>query len=133
MIFIALITFLIFVFLTYKTPLYSLVALSALLPTYLLRFNIFGLPSTILEIIILAIVLSWLIFHRDFKLLKKRLEKIKWPLRLFFIVSIIAIFFSPEITKAVGVWRAYFLEARLVFLLFLAIVRDKKDFGKIIF
>jgi len=129
----AIVIFFIFIFLTYKNSLLALFAFSALIPTYLLRFDISGLPSTILEIIIWAIFFGWIIFHRDFKLLKSRLTKIGWPLALFFIASIIAIFVSPEKISALGVWRAYFLESILIFLLLLAIIKDKNDFKKLIF
>lgn len=151
MLLLGIITFLFFIYLAYKNPVLSLGALSAILPTYLLRFNIIGLPSNILEVIIWAIFLGWLFgilpflrprpskalneggWRESLSFLKKRLHYIKWPLGLFFIASIIAVFISPEKISALGIWRAYFLEAGLVFLLFLSIIKDKKDFQKIIF
>ncbi|MFC1612569.1 O-antigen ligase family protein [Patescibacteria group bacterium] len=153
MLFIALITFCIFVYLTYRKPLLALVAFSALLPTYLLRFEIFGFSSTVLEVMIWAIFLGWItkqITSRGAKccplslqamfpkrgplsILKSRLNFIKWPLGLFFISSIIAIFVAPDFIKAFGLWRAYFLESIIVLFLFLAIIKNKKDFEKIIF
>ncbi|MBU1179700.1 O-antigen ligase family protein, partial [Patescibacteria group bacterium] len=140
MIFLAIVTFLAFIYLTYKNPLLALMALCALLPTYLLRFEIFMIPGTILEVIIWAIFFGWffsLLWKRrvgeDLKILKKRLQFIKWPLAIFFITSIIAIFVSPEKLSALGVWRAYFLESIITFLLLLAIIKNKNDFKKIIF
>ncbi|MFA5133389.1 MAG: O-antigen ligase family protein [Patescibacteria group bacterium] len=132
MLYAALAAFIIFFIVTLKNPLLSLAGLAALLPSYLLRFEVFGLPSTILEAIIWAIIFSWLIFHRDFSLLKKRLPAIAWPLGLFLAASIISVFITPEFIKSLGLWRAYFLESILMFLLVLAIVKDKKDFEKII-
>lgn len=164
----ALLTFILFFVIAYRRPLLALSALAALLPTYLLRFKIFGLPSTILEVIIWGIFFGWscsLLYPapsvipairprahgRGAKagiqsLLIPRLQKIKYPLALFFIASIIAIFIAPDFISALGLWRAFFLEPILVFLMILAIVKakprsepegstigDKNDFRKLIF
>ncbi|MBU4421760.1 O-antigen ligase family protein [Patescibacteria group bacterium] len=160
MLFIALITFIVFIYLTYRNPLLALATLCALLPTYLLRFEISvpfealakngGIPFTILEIIIWAIFFGWFFsllwknasststlwkrgVRGDLIILKKRLQFIKWPLAIFFVASIIAIFISPEKLSALGVWRAYFLESIITFLLLLAIIKNKNDFKKIVF
>jgi len=140
MLILALITFLLFFYIAYRRPLLALSALATLLPTYLLRFTIFGLPSTILEVIIWGIVLGWafpLLWKRrvgeDLIQLKNRLKKIKYPLALFFIASIISIFVAPDFIKALGLWRAFFLEPILVFLMILSVVKNRGDFEKIIF
>lgn len=144
MLYLAISTFLIFTFIAYKKPLYALIGLCALLPSYLLRFELFGLPSTILEVIIWGIFFGWLAKQLSLRvlysgrgnpvlLLQSRLSQIKFPLALFFLASIVAVIISPEFISALGLWRAYFLEALLVFLLFLATIKDKEDFSKIIF
>lgn len=133
----AIVIFILFFLLSRKNPLLSLVAACALLPTYLLRFDVLGLPATILEVIIWAIFFGWIISFKfrisDFKSISARLGKIKWPLALFFVSSLIAIIVSPEKIGALGIWRAYFLESILVFVMFLAVVKDREDLSKIIF
>ena len=142
MLFLAIAIFVLFFFLAYKNTLLALSATAALLPSYLLRFEVFGLPSTILEVMIWAVVLGWATKQLSLRgaerrgnlnLLKTRLAKIKYPLILFFLASIISIFISPDKFAAMGVWRAYFLESVLFFFLILAVVKNKDDFKKVIF
>jgi len=129
--------FILFFYLGRKRPVFALASLAALLPTYLLRFKIFGLPSTILEVIIWAIFFGWLSSVIPVKagiqsLLLPRLQKIKYPLALFFVASVISVFAAPDFIKTLGLWRAFFLESILVFLLILAIIKDKNSFEKMI-
>ncbi len=91
------------------------------LPSYFIRFNIGPLPTSVLEITFGAIFLVWLIkygradlaeiknFYREQKLLC-------WVIKAFFVFSILGIFVSSHHVQALGIWRAYFLEPILFFL-----------------
>lgn len=92
------------------------------LPTYLIRFNIGPLPSTVLEITFGAIFLIWLIkyFRQDYPLLKETIKKhrlLSIFIVLFFVGSFIAALANPALLKALGIWRAYFLEPLLVLIM----------------
>jgi len=133
MLFLSIIIFLFFFYFTYHKPVIALAILAGLLPTYLIRFNLFGVPVTFLEIIILSIFTGWFIFFRHSDLIKKRLSKIRIPLILFFLASVIAVIIAPDKISALGIWKAYFFEAGLIFFLIIALVHNRKDFSHIVF
>ena len=84
-----------------------------LLPSYIIRLNIFGFPTTALEMIVLGVIGAWV---------TTALHKKSWgnppahakpfliPLALFLIASICAIAFSPHTLPALGHWRAFIFE-----------------------
>jgi O-antigen ligase len=93
-----------------------------LLPSYFVRFNIGPLPSTILEISFGALFLVWLIkyFRQDVEEIRKFYREQKslvWLVCLLLSFSTLGIFISWEPVKSLGVWRAYFLEPILFFVL----------------
>lgn len=108
------------------------------LPSYLIRFNLFGvtsLPSTILELSFGIVFAVWVAHHfrDDWKIIvnfakKHRLFTIS--VGLFLISSIISIFISDMWLFSLGKWRAFFLEP----LLFLIILIGRRiSFEKISF
>jgi len=95
------------------------------LPAYLIRFQIGGVPTTVLEGEILILFLVWLI-----KMVKKqeKQENSKsgfffFSVFLFFLFATVSIFVSPSLRSAAGVWRAYFLEPLLFFVVFINTIR----------
>lgn len=106
--------------LSYKKWDWSLGWLVIILPSYLIRFSIGQLPSTLLEVSLGVIFLVWLIkyFKYDRLEIKSFFQKEKIfivSLLVFFLSSIIAIFVSGNLFKGLGIWRAYFLEPVLFF------------------
>ncbi len=97
---------------------HGLLLLVALLPSYLLRTTIAGVPTTLLELLVLTLVAVWLIQNRT------RLKKIfaldpMWraPIALILLAATIGIFLSPNTFSALGIWKAYFIEPLLIFFL----------------
>lgn len=86
------------------------------LPLYLLRFRIGPLPSTGLEIVLLAA------FATATALFGLRIWKDGWdslgafrlPAALWAIATAIAVFIAPDLRAALGLWRAYVLEPLLL-------------------
>jgi O-antigen ligase len=117
-----------------------LVMISAL-PAYLLRTVIFGVPLTFLEIMILIAFAVW--FVRTFrpykynpvKFIAERKNAIAYPFKyeiiLFLIISWAAVAVAHFSPAASGIWKAYFVEPILVFILVINIFR-KEGIGKII-
>jgi len=121
---------------------WALMFILAALPLYLLRFNIFGIPSTLLEIMILIIFAVWI--FKNYKQLFRNIrlgiknEKlknssqglIKYPfgleLVLVLIVAFIAMSVSDFSDSAMGIWKAYFFEPIIVYLLIFNIFFRKK-------
>lgn len=138
---------------------WALFVLVALLPTYLLRFQIGWLPSTWLEVMIWIVVVVWIVRHserarrveespagkgRDSilrKILRLRFASLRmtrenWPLTLgialLLIAATISMFIAPDLRTAAGLWKAYFIEPIALFVVFITTFK-KKDIPKIIF
>ena len=118
---------------------YALCVLIAALPAYLIRFSIFGLPSTLLELMILTTFTvwffkNWLPNYKERK--KNNFKKVAYPFFREIIALIILSFVSVAVagftTSALGIWKAYFFEPILVFILVINICRDKKQWQKIL-
>lgn len=94
------------------------------LPSYLIRFNIGPLPTTLLEFNFAILFLVWLLkyFRADWPSIKKiftshRLFFVLYS--LFFVSSVAGIFISDQWYISLGQWRAYFLEPMLFFIILL--------------
>ncbi|MCX6781834.1 MAG: O-antigen ligase family protein [Candidatus Magasanikbacteria bacterium] len=101
---------------------YAVCLLLLLLPGYLIRFNLGPLPSTLLEISFGSIALVWLVryFRSDWEVIKSFFLQYRALFALifiFFFASLIAAFANPIPLKALGIWRAYFLEPIILFLI----------------
>lgn len=84
-----------------------------LLPTYLIRFSVFGIPTTVLEVLIYIVFLSGL-----WRALKDGFRQIPWkiwlPIGLLIIILIISIAVSPDKRTALGEFKGFFLDPILV-------------------
>ena len=108
-----------------------------LLPSYQIRFDIFGIPTTFLEwlILILAgVTLAKIFIDKNFRdivrerlgLLWKQNKNLLMLAALFFLAATISVFVSPEFGRGLGLWKAYFAEAMLFGLLFYLLVDSKE-------
>lgn len=108
-----------------------------LLPAYLVRFDIFGTPYTMLEVMIWILFLVYL--YRLFKAhrLHGWQERLKHPSReflslriailLFFVSASIALIISPNPIIAPDIWRTYFLQPILLFFILVDTFKEKKE------
>ncbi len=105
-----------------------LAATLALAPTYLIRFKVFGIPTTFLEILIVVFLLSAAInFNaKDFEKIKK-LGRINWAIGLFMLAGIISVAVSPQMSSALGQFKAYIIEPILVFYTSVLVLKNKKQ------
>lgn len=111
----------------------------ALLPTYQIRFHLFGIPMTLLEVMILLIFVLWVSTSlRGAKRRDNLSVSLKIPTPLLIITSIfllsafIAIFIAPDHRAALGIFKAYFIEPLLLAVVALDTIKTKKDIEKII-
>jgi len=113
---------------------WALMFLIAALPSYLIRFNFFGLPSTLLEAMIWAVFLAWFLKNRGHiiencklkigHLLKIENSKLKidnrypfdWEIVLWLILALMAAGMSGFSAASLGIWKAYFFEPALLFI-----------------
>ncbi len=93
-----------------------------LLPTYLLRFSVGPFPTTILEILTLLTFATFVFQYRKsfrFSQIPNFLSKNKLiaiGVFLFLLGSTISIFTAVDVRKALGEWKAFYVEPVLLFL-----------------
>ncbi len=87
-----------------------------LLPSYLLRADFFGIPITLLELMLFVTVGVWLWNNRT-RLSELVVMKKDWSiaLALFVLSATISAIIAPNVFQALGIWKAYFLEPILFF------------------
>ncbi|MCK5415861.1 O-antigen ligase family protein [Candidatus Parcubacteria bacterium] len=113
------------------------------LPSYLIRFKIFGIPFTLLEIMILISFAVW--FSRNYKSIFQNIKyKIKakklqvtshklinYPfsveIALLLVISYISVAFAGFSNEALGVWKAYFFEPLLFYILVLNVFNNNAN------
>ncbi len=126
---------------------WSVLLILLLLPSYLIRFEVMGLPLNLLGAMVLVSFFVWFVFHTkflrflkggykigDFK--KNREKRLKYPfgleLILLLIVALIAVAVAGFKPEALGSWRAYFFEPALFFILVLNLFQSAEQRKKII-
>ncbi|HZJ41707.1 MAG TPA: O-antigen ligase family protein [Patescibacteria group bacterium] len=110
-----------------------------LLPSYLIRFDILGIPITFLESMILLGFLVWFIKTTKLKVtgwLKHRYKRLTYPFAieiiLILISSFIALFVAKLDNAALGIFKAYFFEPIALYILILNVLPGKRGREKII-
>jgi putative inorganic carbon (HCO3(-)) transporter len=106
----------------------------ALLPSYLIRFNIGGIPTTFLEIMVLIVIAVWVI--RRFPFRDVRTDQIRpflFPIALLLLAATIGIYISPDKFAAFGVWKAFFIEPILLFVVIQDTIKKSSSLQENIF
>jgi len=112
-------------YLSYKKPVYAVGLTIIMLPTYLFRSEIFGIPFTFLELCIWVTFLGWIINTRaNYKLL---ITNYQLPIALILVAATISIFVSPSLRAGGGLWKAYFVEPILFFLVLINITKTEEN------
>ena len=91
------------------------------LPFYFIRFSLFGLPTNLLEMVFFGFLLVWLLSFRlsragDLAKLVTT-SSLFLPSLVFLISGVVSIFVSTDWYKSLGLFRAYFLEPVIVYLI----------------
>lgn len=105
--------------------------LAALLPSYLWRFELFGIPSTFLEVCVLILVATWIFRGQKTFPLPALAKQIAIPALLLLAVATIAVLIAPDRIAALGIWKAYYVEPIAVVFILLAILKEKADISAI--
>jgi len=108
---------------------YLISTILLLLPTYLIRFSIVGIPTTFLEILIYGVFIFGL--YRAFKSGFRPIPvKIWLPVGLLVIALIISTIISPDKRTALGEFKGFFLDPLLVGWLIFQFIK-KEDLPKL--
>lgn len=122
------------------------------LPSYLIRFNLGPIPSTLLELQILILFIIWAIKtlqhdkNKNDRAIEQpasrrqanapaspnRSESRGWssnriinfliPISIFLVTATVSAFISPNIRSALGLWKAYFIEPILFLIVFVTTI-----------
>lgn len=116
---------------------FGVITIAGLLPFYLFRFEIGGIPFTLLEVFIVTIAVIFFFRQKLYRLtyLKDVFEKVpfKIPLLLFFLAATFSVFVSNDTLSALGYWRAYFLEAIIYYVVFVNVINTPAKYRKILY
>jgi len=119
-------------FLALLRPQLAILACLAILPSYLLKLSIFGIPTTVLELSIYATFIGSFLFvlfsnglkfinldlFKNCKLkIKNSKSNLLWPIAAWLIITLISALFSENTKIALGGWKAWVLDPILVLIL----------------
>ena len=130
--------------LTAFKPRLAILAIVFALPSYLIRFEVLGIPFTFLEAMIL-IVFAFFVIQKGPEIIKRIKNKINnkslnklqnYPFRYeiiaILLVAYLAVFFSGFSLSALGAFKAYFLEPIILYILIINYFHIKNDWKKIV-
>lgn len=142
MIYLVIIFLILYLILSFRRLDWAVMFLIASLPSYLIRFDIFGLPSTLLEVMTLAVFSVW--FVKNFKLIIANLrrkisarsgeDQLRYPfdveMTLLLLVALFSVGVGGFTDAAFGVWKAYFFEPILLYIVvFNILIKTPLDKG----
>ncbi|NQV90141.1 O-antigen ligase family protein [Candidatus Uhrbacteria bacterium] len=100
--------------------------LTAVLPSYLLRTELFHVPTTLLELLVLMFLFVWFLKRKKIPFSLKKDKGILIPIILLVLASTISIVTSIGIVAALGIWKAYFIEPILLFFVLRYEIQEEK-------
>ncbi|MBE7525286.1 O-antigen ligase family protein [candidate division WWE3 bacterium] len=111
---------------SWKWPKRAFAFLPLLLPSYVVRLHLGPIPTTLLELLLLATFIGW--FMRRGRLEAwMRATLWRWPVILWLTAGLVAVLVSPVTAQALGLYRAYFIEPLLIFFMGLDLIRTRED------
>lgn len=115
-------------YLGYKHPTYAVGLTIILLPTYLFRSKIWFLPFTFLELAIWVLFLAWAIpLMLDKKFKGGFNYPYRWLIILVLLAATIGLALAPNMLAAAGLWKAYFIEPLLFFIVLVNVLQNPKS------
>lgn len=110
----------------------AVATLVAVLPAYLIRFAVpvpmlGALPTTLLEILVLELFVVWFFTDAPKKDAWQALGVWAEPIMLLLVGATIGVAVAPDLRAALGLWRAYFVEPILFFVVFADVIGRKRS------
>ncbi|MDO8592658.1 MAG: O-antigen ligase family protein [bacterium] len=144
MIYLILLFAILFFLLAWRRLDWAVMFLIAALPAYLIRFDILGLPATLLEVMIWTVFLVW--FFKNYKIIFERVKlrvtsyglraviryPFDWEIVLMLLVALVAAGVAGFSASSFGIWKAYFFEPALFFIVALNVMHGAKGREKIL-
>lgn len=107
-----------------------LAAVAFLLPTYLVRFEVAGIPTTLLELLIYATaVVGAVQLSTDPKSWQRLMARRAWlvPALLVLTGAVIGLLVTPDLRTGLGLLKGFIVDPILVYVLLLAFLKDGDD------
>jgi len=102
------------------------------LPLYLVRFEVFKIPTTLLELLVYGLFLLWFI-NKGYKGILGALNSERlliWGILLLLLGVSIATLFSWNLRLSAGIWKAWFIDPILFFVVLITVIK-KEDIDNI--
>ncbi|MFC1663147.1 O-antigen ligase family protein [Patescibacteria group bacterium] len=100
-------------------------AIVLIMPTYLLRFELFTIPTTLLEMGIYVVFAIWLIRLVQRKIDLKLVPKFWWIIiALWLVIGFSSAIVADDKAAGLGLWKAYFLDAALYFVVLVTVIKS---------
>ncbi|MFH0927989.1 MAG: O-antigen ligase family protein [bacterium] len=105
----------------------------ATLPLYGVNLNLFGLPTSALELTTLgALAMFFWSYRKKLPEVLSNLQAFQIPLGLLLLAALISIFTAPDWGKSFLIFRSYYLEPVLFFVYLATVFTSVKDYRKIL-
>ncbi|HWQ99291.1 MAG TPA: O-antigen ligase family protein [Candidatus Methylomirabilis sp.] len=117
----------------WKDPKRAYLGLPILLPTYVVRGSLGPIPTTGLELILIATLVAWTLKRGKSGVRETWTALRPWrgPALLWLAAGLVAVIVSPVHLQALGLYRAYFIEPLLIFFVGADLVRTLDDQRKL--
>lgn len=103
------------------------------LPLYLVRFEVFGIPTTVLEVFIYGLFVFWLIKRLRVTDYKLRVTKVFIPIILIVIGVSLATIFSTNLRASAGIWKGWFVDPLLFFVVVITTIKNFKQIKGVLY
>lgn len=133
----------VFGLIAFRNRVHAIALVLFFLPLYIIRFSVGPIPSTLLEGMILVLFVVWVVEKKGIagvlKFVNEKISKasrqekmLYFFLYLFVMSATVSVAFSPEPRAALGIWRAYFIEPALFFLVFIDTIKTRAHMARLI-
>jgi O-antigen ligase len=110
-----------------RVSVWGLYVLGAGLPLYVIRFRVGPLPTTLLELAILATAGAYLLSLRERGRYRLARTPVDIPIALLLVAGVVSIVVAANPITAAGAYRAYFVEAVAVFYIAVDVLDQPRD------
>ena len=110
----------------------ALAVTAAGLPLYVVRWHVGPVPTTLLEVLIGITTVLYVLTLVSEKRLPAARTPYDIPIALLLVAAVIGIAVSPDHTRAIGIVRAYFVEAVLIFYIAVDLIRTPADVRRLL-
>jgi O-antigen ligase len=110
----------------------ALAVTAACLPLYVVRWRVGPIPTTLLEVLILVTIVAYVATLWNEHRLPAARTAYDIPIALLLVAGLIGIAVAPDHTRALGIYRAYFLEAVACFYIAVDLLRTRDEIRRVL-